>query len=59
MDALVQGTRLPPSNKDHKLIGQWVGRRERHVAPDWVLIYLLMDDDIVFESTGSHAELFE
>ncbi len=59
MDALIRGTKLSASNKDHKLIGQWFGRRECHVAPDWLLIYLLKNDEIVFERTGSHAELFE
>jgi mRNA-degrading endonuclease YafQ of YafQ-DinJ toxin-antitoxin module len=26
---------------------------------DWLLIYKLADDEIIFERTGTHADLFE
>lgn len=44
--------------KDHKLIGNYKGRRECHLAGDWLLIYKLEEDVVVFERTGSHSELF-
>ena len=30
---------LPPSNKDHPLRNNWLGFRECHIMPDWLLIY--------------------
>ena len=59
MDWLAQEQPLPPKNRDHKLIGKYEARRECHVAPDWLLIYKIEVDTIIFERTGSHSELFK
>jgi len=48
---------LPPELRDHKLIGNYQGRRECHLAGDWLLIYKLEKDMVIFERTGSHSEL--
>lgn len=41
------------------LVGNWRGRRECHTEPDWLLIYKLQDEEIIFERTGTNADLFE
>ena len=56
---LVDEERLEAKFKDHKLVGNYKGRRECHIESDWLLIYKLMDAEIVFERTGSHSDLFE
>ena len=48
---------LPPELRDHKLIGNYQGRRECHLAGDWLLIYKIERDMVIFERTGSHSEL--
>ena len=50
---------LDPVLRDHKLIGNYKGRRECHLAGDWLLIYKLEKDKVIFERTGSHAELLK
>lgn len=45
-------------HRDHKLIGNWLGRRECHIESDWLLIYKFESDRIVFERTGTQADLF-
>ncbi|NLF85871.1 MAG: type II toxin-antitoxin system YafQ family toxin [Lentisphaerae bacterium] len=35
---------LPTELRDHKLIGNYQGRRECHLSGDWLLIYKLEDD---------------
>jgi mRNA interferase YafQ len=57
---LMAGERLAPKFKDHNLIGDWQGRRECHIRPDWLLIYKIDREQnlIIFERTGSHADLF-
>jgi len=52
---------LPARCGDHPLSGNFKGRRECHIAPDWLLVYkpLRQSNEIVFERTGSHADLFE
>jgi mRNA interferase YafQ len=49
---------LPRHLKDHNLIGNFVGRRECHLEPDWLLVYRIENSDIIFERTGSHSDLF-
>ena len=50
---------LPPELRDHKLIGNYQGRRECHLASDWLLIYKIERDTVIFERTGSHSELLK
>ena len=49
---------LASKHHDHQLTGNWTGRRECHIAPDWLLIYKISDGIIVFERTGSHSDIF-
>ena len=49
---------LEAKHRNHPLVGNYVGRRECHVEPDWLLIYKLEPDVIIFERTGTHADLF-
>lgn len=58
MTALIEGKPLGARYKDHALIGNYAGRRECHIEPDWLLIYKLEDDEIIFERTGTHSDLF-
>ena len=60
MDKLCKEIPLEPKYKDHPLKGNWIGRRECHLAPDWLLIYQIRDDEkaIYFERLGSHSDLF-
>ncbi len=50
---------LPPKNKDHDLKGNFAGRRECHIAPDWLLIYEVDGKDLYLERTGTHSDLFK
>jgi mRNA interferase YafQ len=55
---LINEEQLPQTCKDHRLIGNFKGRRECHIEPDWLLIYKITESIIIFERTGSHADLF-
>lgn len=55
---LVNKKPIPLKYRDHNLIGNFIGRRECHIEPDWLLIYKIDKDDIIFERTGSHSDLF-
>ena len=58
MGALVNEQTLDAKYRDHQLVGRWVGRRECHIEPDWLLIYELDAESIIFERTGTHSDLF-
>ncbi len=57
--ALIHEEPLPERHQDHVFRGNLRNRRECHVEPDWLLVYKLNDDDIIFERTGTHSDLFE
>lgn len=50
---------LPARYRDHQLKGEFKNFRECHIEPDWLLIYRLTTTSVIFEHTGSHADLFE
>ena len=58
---LAMGEPLPEKNRDHDLSGDWVGHRECHIQPDWLLIYRIEDDVLVLTlaRTGTHSDLFD
>ena len=58
IDLIVAEEPLPPKNRDHKLGGNWIGRRDCHIEPDWILIYKLTEDELLLERTGTHSDLF-
>ncbi len=55
---LADGKKLAPKHRDHALIGNYANRRECHIEADWLLIYSVSKDRIIFERTGSHSDLF-
>lgn len=57
---LAMGETLPNKHKDHALTGNWVGHRECHILPDWLLIYRIEDEVLVLTlaRTGTHSDLF-
>ena len=56
--SLIAEDKLDPIHRDHKLIGNWQGRRECHIESDWLLIYKTKEERVVFERTGTHSDLF-
>lgn len=60
VETLAMGDALPEKNKDHALGGNWVGYRECHILPDWLLVYRLEDEVLVLTltRTGTHSDLF-
>ena len=59
MVQLAKEESLEPKHKDHYLTGNYKGRRECHIEPDWLLIYKVVGNEIFFERTGSHSDLFK
>ena len=59
MTGIASEQELPEELRDHKLVGNYQGRRECHLAGGWLLIYKLEGDTVIFERTGSHSELLK
>ena len=60
LDYLVNEKPLPTEYRDHKLGGKYIGYRECHIMPDWLLIYRVEKEvlTLVLSRTGSHSDLF-
>lgn len=50
---------LPEKFHDHALKGKFSGKRECHIKPDLLLIYIKVGQEILYlDRLGSHAEVF-
>lgn len=60
VELLANEVPLPEQFKDHNLSGNYNGFRECHIAPDWLLIYQVNNNELVLvlSKTGSHSDLF-
>ncbi len=59
LDDLLAGEELSPRYRDHALSGKHTGFRECHIRPDWLLIYLVSEKELILTAsrTGSHSDL--
>lgn len=57
---LAKQEQLPEKNRDHALSGDYVGFRECHITPDWLLIYEIEQNELILllTRTGTHSDLF-
>ena len=60
IDTLANGEKLDEKYRDHALVGNYVGYRECHILPDWLLVYKIVDNELtlVLARTGTHSDLF-
>lgn len=57
---LAQEQELPHAYRDHALTGDYSGCRKCHIAPDWLLVYEVLQDELLLylTRTGTHSDLF-
>ncbi|MCD8016371.1 MAG: type II toxin-antitoxin system YafQ family toxin [Oscillospiraceae bacterium] len=57
---LAQQEPLPEKNRDHSLPSDYIGFRECHIQPDWLLIYHVDGEALILflSRTGTHSDLF-
>lgn len=60
IELLAEGKGLPPEYHDHALSGDYNGCRECHIAPDWLLVYEIVERELLLylTRTGTHSDLF-
>lgn len=60
INTLLQEKTLEIKFRDHELTGDYVGFRECHIQPDWLLIYRIDKGRLILTAsrTGTHADLF-
>ena len=61
VDLLKAQQPLPVAYRDLSLKGkQYKGCRECHVEPDWLLVYRIINEELILELlyTGTHSDLF-
>lgn len=60
VSTLQAGGVLDSNYRDHPLKGNYIGYRECHITPDWLLIYRVEEDKLILflTRTGTHSDLF-
>lgn len=60
VEKLANEEQLSEKYHDHELKGEWNNFRECHIKPDWLLIYLKNEQELILTltRTGSHSDLF-
>jgi mRNA interferase YafQ len=60
VNLLLEQVPLPEKHRDHPLVGDYIGFRECHIRPDWLLIYTIHAEKLVLTCTrtGTHSDLF-
>ena len=60
LQTLLEENELDTKHRDHALTGNYIGFRECHIEPDWLLIYMINHNELILTAsrTGSHSELF-
>jgi len=61
IQTLLEEKPLAPKHKDHPLIGNYIGFRECHILPNWLLIYTVDKGRLILTAsrTGTHTDLFD
>lgn len=60
VEQLSKGEKLNQKYLDHPLKGKYQGKRECHIAPDFLLIYKIENNQLILYlcRVGTHSELF-
>ena len=56
MQMIEERKKLPPKHKNHHFLGAhniW----DCHIEGDWILLYKLVENEVIFIRTGSHSEV--
>lgn len=61
LESLSNEETLEKRYRDHALVGRYIGFRECHVRPDWLLVYSIDRDALILVAarTGTHSDLFD
>jgi len=59
LSLLIAQEDLPARYRDHPLKGEWMGFRDAHIEPDWLLIYRVVGQELQLARTGSHSDIFK
>ncbi len=58
VETLLAEEQLNSQYRDHSLQGNFKGCRECHVEPDLLLVYEVIENELILHHISSHSELF-
>ena len=44
--------------RNHELKGKWIGYRSIDITGDIRALYLVRDDEVIFDAIGTHSQLY-
>lgn len=60
LQMLLEEKTLNLKYRDHALTGNYIGFRECHIEPDWLMVYMVDHGELILTAsrTGTHSDLF-
>lgn len=60
LQMLLEEKTLDIKYRDHALTGDYIGFRECHIEPDWLMVYMVDHGELILTAsrTGTHSDLF-
>ena len=60
LNTLRSNQALSPKYRDHALTGNYIGFRECHIEPDWLLVYAIDNGNLILVAfrIGTHSDIF-
>lgn len=62
LENIIEKLRIPEllevKNREHDLKGDYIGFKECHISPDWLLICRYVGEYLELARTGTHSDLF-
>jgi mRNA interferase YafQ len=59
LTCLIEEQDVPDFYQARPLKGNWLPFWDAHIEPDWLLVYLEQNGDLLLARTGSHADIFK
>ncbi len=56
---IYSGHSLSSKYQLHSLVGQYSNSFECHIKPNWLLIFRLVENELILIRTGTHSDLFK
>ena len=58
LEILINEKSVPEIYQAHPLKGNWLPYWDAHLEPDWLLIYLEKNGELLLARTGTHSDIF-
>ena len=59
VQAAIIAQKFTSKHRHHKLKGEYAGYYDCHISDDWIVVYEIEENEIIFRRTGTHQDIFK